>query len=72
MDWIEGEPPPPRHWIAPCVEQLKTRPGDWALVQKYYIDSSGQYAARRLRALGCEIRLVYVGGEYELYARWPQ
>jgi hypothetical protein len=72
MDWIDGEPPPPRHWVKEAIRELKKRPGHWAMVQKYYNAYSVQYGQRRLRQLGCEARSVYVNNTWELYARWPE
>ena len=74
MDWIDGEPPPARHWVAPAVAELKKRPGRWACVQRYYNENSAQYAKGRLRKLGCEVRSVWnpKDAQYELFARWPK
>jgi len=42
---------------------LTERPGEWAKIR-----ASGGYPRERLKALGCEVRVV----RGVLYARWPR
>ena len=71
MEFIDGPPPPAPHWVAAAVAELKQRPGEWAIVHRYYNTNSVQYAKRRLRLMGCETRQRKIGPEYELWACWP-
>lgn len=56
-------------WIKRAVEQLKERPGEWAIVGR---DQSAA-AARHWKSYGVEatVRRDPDTGRYTIYARWP-
>lgn len=82
---LQWTPPPPKPKPAPrerrtrnmrIVEQLKARPGEWALVQK----GAGSGAGTTWRKYGCEVETRIARGEdgeplpknrRDVYVRWP-
>ena len=75
MEWT-APPPARRHKTAirgreidEYVEQLKSRPGQWALVSTGKTSDGGKVAYKRR---GCEVTVRGAsGGPYDIYARWP-
>lgn len=78
---VWGDPPPPQRARAgqwdPVIEQLKTRPGEWACVQRAPEKSRANHFASSLRKAairgGYPLEVTQrktAGGDHGLWARW--
>lgn len=73
--WVD-EPPRRRNLTAvtrrrdAAVEELKTRPGEWMLVES---GKAHRSASQHWQARGCETTCrTTVDGTVDVYARWPE
>ena len=68
-----GPPPPPRRSTSHTdliLEQLRSRPGEWAVVA--VVKNNGHHVQKWTK-LGCEsVSRRTVDGDVEIYARWPE
>lgn len=68
-----GAPPPPKRSTGHTdlvLEQLQSRPGEWAVVA--VVKNNGHHV-QAWRRRGCEsVSRKTVDGDVEIYARWPE
>lgn len=73
-DLVWADPPSPRHKWTDVVEQLRERPGQWAIIDEREVEK-GRHLSKtvaRLKLQGCEATIRSSDGIRRLYARWPE